>query len=72
MEGWAKIKTASRYADVGERTFRKWLKQGLTHSRLQSGTVLIRFSDIDKWLINFAVKEDHISNIIDQVLQDIN
>jgi hypothetical protein len=68
MNGWAKIKTASRYADVGERTFRKWLKQGLKHSRLSSGTILVRFSDIDDYLERFAIKDDQVKAIVDEVM----
>ena len=71
MTGWAKIKKAAAYADIGERSFRKWLRQGLKHSRLPSGTILIRYSDIDEWLNGFEVNEDHVSKIVDEVLSDL-
>ena len=44
MEGWACIKKAAQYADVSVRTMRDWLKEGLKHSRLPSGTIRIRYS----------------------------
>ena len=71
MTGWGKIKTASRYADVGERTFRKWLKQGLKHSRLPSGTILTRYSDIDVFLESFCVKDNEIEQIVDEVCKEM-
>ena len=69
----AKIKDAMKYAGIkDQRTFRNWLKSGLPHSRLPSGTVLIRYSDIDRWLEGFQVKEsasDELNRIVDDVLE---
>ncbi|MFC1817103.1 hypothetical protein ACFL0M_14475 [Thermodesulfobacteriota bacterium] len=55
MKGWAKIKHAARYAGIGERTFRKWLKQGLHHSRLPSGRILVSLKAIDDFLSGYEV-----------------
>jgi excisionase family DNA binding protein len=59
MEGWATIKKAAKYADVSERTFRDWLKNGLKHSRLNAKTIRIRYSDIDEFLERYQV-DDHL------------
>ena len=57
--GWAKVKKAAKYADVSERTFRDWLKDGLRHSRVR-GTILISYAALDEYLMGFddASEED--------------
>jgi hypothetical protein len=66
---WAKIPAGAEYAGVSERTFRTWLKQGLRHSRLESGTILVRLSAIDEFLESFSVKQD--ADQIDQLVNEI-
>ncbi len=71
-DGWAKIANAAKYSGVSERTFRKWLKLGLQHSRLESGTILVKFSEIDIFLNQFSVKDsvdDTIDRIVDEVIR---
>lgn len=68
MEGWASIKTAAKYADVSVRTMRDLLKHGLKHSRLLSGMIRIRYSDIDKFFMEYQVSENQIDKIVDEVL----
>jgi predicted site-specific integrase-resolvase len=70
MGGWGKVKESAQHAGVSERTFRPWLKRGLKHSRLPSGTILIRFSDIDKFLESFAVDDNKVDQIIDEVVKE--
>jgi hypothetical protein len=67
--GWAKAKVAARYAGVSERTFRQWLKDGLKHSRLRSGTILVKYEWIDEYLENCAVTDtlDEINRIFESV-----
>ncbi len=72
MTGWAKPKVACRYAGVGEKTFRGWLKQGLKHSRLASGSILVRYRDIDKYLEHFVVNDDQVSAIVDEVCKEMD
>jgi len=75
MNGWVKIKPASRYASVSERTLRSWLKAGLRHSRLPTGTVLIQYSWIDEFLNKFEVEggkgEEDVNRIVTEVCRDI-
>ena len=70
MEGWAKVKDGYRYAGVGEKTFRGWLREGLRHSRLPSGRILILYSDIDEYLKRFAVSESEIDKQVNEILKD--
>lgn len=63
MSGWAKVHTAASYCDVSVRTLRGWLKQGLEHSRLPTGRVLIRYADLDAFLKKFQQPKDEVMNI---------
>jgi predicted site-specific integrase-resolvase len=71
VKGWAKVKVAAKYAGVSERTLRNWLKDGLKFSRLNSGTVLVRYDDIDDFLNSFAVSKSKVDEIVDSVFKDI-
>ena len=68
MKNWGKIKAAAHYAGVGERTFRSWLKEGLRHVRLPSGTILIKASWIDEFLKQF---ESDAEKEIDRIVNSI-
>jgi hypothetical protein len=70
MEGWASIKNAAKYADVSVRTMRGMLKGGLKHSRLSSGMIRIRYSDIDEFFMQYQVSENQIDKIVDEALRD--
>ena len=68
MTGWEKIKKSAEYAGIGERTLRRWLKDGLVYSRLPSGTVLIHRDDIDRFIKGFRVSENQVDKIANEVL----
>ena len=67
MDGWAKIKQAATYAGMSERSLRGLLKQGLRHSRLPSGTILVKIEWVDGFLESHEVKE----HAVDQIVRDI-
>lgn len=69
--GWGKIKKAAAYAGVSERTLRPWLKCGLRHSRLPSGTVLVSFAAIDDFLAHLEVIQNQVDDIVDEVVEEI-
>ena len=71
MQGWGKIKKAAEYSDISERTMRDWLKDGLKHSRLPSGTVLIRYEDLDTYLAGFSVKTDQVDKIVNETMRNL-
>ena len=70
-KGWAKVKGAAKYAGVSERTFRGWLKDGLRHIRLTSGTILIPYAWIDEYLMGFEVSRNQVDDIVDEVMQGL-
>ena len=72
MEGWAKIKVASKYAGVSERTMRNWIKEGLEHSRLPTGSILIQYQAIDDFLRGFgrSVRDNSVDMIVDGVCRE--
>ena len=71
MEGWGKVKAGAQYAGISERTFRDWLKQGLKYSQLPSGTILVRFSDIDDYLERFSANDDQVDKIVNEVCEEL-
>ena len=70
MKGWAKVKDAAKYAGMSERTFREWLKKGLQHSVLPSGTILLKYSAVDEYLETYSVQENEIDTLVKDVLMD--
>lgn len=72
MDRWGGVKAGAKHAGVSERTFRPWLKKGLKHSRLPSGTILIKYSDIDEFLESFAVKNDQVDEIVNEIMEEMN
>jgi excisionase family DNA binding protein len=74
VDGWTKIKQAAKYAGVSERTVRDWLKNGLKHSRITSGTVLIKYASIDAYLERFEVRDDQglkLNEIANQTAREV-
>ncbi len=71
MTGWANVLNASKYADVSEGTMRGWLNKGLKHSRLPTGTIRIKYSDIDEFLGQYAVDGDAIDTIVEELYNEI-
>jgi hypothetical protein len=67
MKGWTKIKAASVYAGISPRTMRKWLNQGLRHSRLPSGTIILSFDAVDEFLSSFEVQNDEVERIVEEL-----
>lgn len=67
--GWGKVKAIAQYAGISQRTLRNWLKRGLRHSRLPSGTVLVEYSALDQFLKTFEVKDqpDEVDQIVGEM-----
>jgi hypothetical protein len=63
------MKEAAVYCDMSERTIRGWLKDGLRHSRLRSGTILIKVEWIDEFLGRFEAQENEVEKIVDEVVR---
>jgi hypothetical protein len=71
MTGWFKIKPAAEYSGVCVRTFRPWLRDGLRHIRLPSGTILIKKQWIDEFLTNFENTENEIDSVVSEVMKEV-
>jgi len=69
--GWAKVKQIAQYSGVSPRTLRNWIKQGLKHSRLPSGTILIQYAALDQFLKGFEVEPGlhEIDRIVNEVFE---
>lgn len=66
---WGTPTEGAAYVGRDIRTFRGWLKDGLRHSRLPSGHILIRFSDIDEYLKRFEVCQSEIDAAVNELLR---
>lgn len=71
MKGWGKVKAGAQYAGISERTFRDWLKRGLKYSQLPSGTILVRFKDIDDYLEGFSSNDDQVDKVVQEVCEGL-
>jgi predicted site-specific integrase-resolvase len=71
MKGWGKIKSASEYAGVSPRTLHKWLKRGLKHSRLPSGTILIRYSAVDEFLATYEAQNNEVDRLVETIEKEL-
>ena len=69
MQEWFKIKQASKYCGLSERTLRRLLKEGLPYSRV-GGTILLKREWIDEYFKSFKVEHNKIDEIVDEVLRD--
>jgi hypothetical protein len=70
MQGWLKANSAAGYAGVSPRTLRTWLRKGLRHSRLSTGTILIKCEWIDEYLEGFEVIENRAEDLVNEVFSD--
>jgi len=71
LRGWLTVKKAAKYCGMSERTVRSWLKQGLKHSRLSSGTILIKIAWMDEYLETYAVQENEIDKVVEGVVREL-
>jgi hypothetical protein len=70
--GWLKVADAAKYSGVSIRTFRDWLKDDLKHSKLPSGTILIKPASIDAYLEQFTVSDaTNISRVVDDLVAEV-
>jgi hypothetical protein len=68
---WLKPKSAAKKADVSERTLRDWLKAGLRHSRLPSGSILIKAEWLDEFLAQFEATHNDVDRIVANVCRGL-
>ena len=69
MKAWGKVKSIAERSDVSPRTVRTWLRNGLPYSKIR-GTILIKFDQLDAFLESYAVSDNEIDKIIEEVLRN--
>jgi hypothetical protein len=57
--------------EVSERTFRAWVKEGLRHARLPTGTILVKYTHIDEFLSRLVVEENEVDAIVDEMIESL-
>ncbi|VBB41939.1 DNA binding domain protein, excisionase family [uncultured Desulfatiglans sp.] len=68
---WMKLGSVAEYVDASPRTVRKWLQRGLKHSRLPSGTVLVKKEWIDGFLEQFSITSDEADQIVRKMMEGL-
>jgi hypothetical protein len=69
---WHTIKSATEtHVHVSKNTFRSWLKAGLEHVRLPSGTILVSDEAIDSFLKGFLVSRNQVDEVVDAVMKGL-
>jgi len=72
MKGYARLKTASEYANISKSTLRNWIKDGLKYTKIR-GTMLLKYSDIDNYINQFSDDPGIKSSaIVDDVINDLS
>jgi len=72
MSIWFTPKLGAQYCSVTPRTFRQWLKLGLSHSRPNRKTILVNSEDLDEFLRRFMVSDDRVDKLVSQTLKELN
>lgn len=69
MEGWLRIKQATKYCNMSERTVYDWFREGLPHSKVK-GIVLIKVENLDEFIERFETKENQVDLIVKEVISE--
>ena len=75
MTGWRKVSGVCEYTETEKRTVYSWMRNGLKYSRLPSGRILIKLTDVDEFLRRFTVAEneqDKLDRIVSDVLKEVS
>jgi len=71
MNGWLNVKTGAAYAGVSERTFSKWLRDGLKHIRVSARIIKIKPEWIDEYIMGFADSEAESESIVNKIMSEL-
>jgi len=69
--GFGKIQDCARYAGISVRTFRKWLRMGLSYSKMPTGAILIKFKNIDEFIEKFRIDRNEVDRLVDEVMREL-
>ncbi len=70
--GFLSLQSAAQWADVSERTIKRWLERGLP--RYQAGPrskVLIKPGDIEAYLTRHQANPPNIDAMVDEVMNEL-
>lgn len=59
---WMRLKSAAAFCDVSPRTLRRWLQEGLRHSRI-SGVPYVSEQALDEFMKTHEVSSDRAERI---------
>ena len=66
------IGSVARWADVSDRTVRRWLVQGLSYRQpTPRGRILIRPHDLHSFLAHRETVQTHLTELVDEVFSDL-
>ena len=71
MQGWSKPRVIAKYAGVSERTLRSWLRQGLRHSRMPSGYILLSYDAVDEFLKKYESSQDDVKEMVTDIMRGL-
>jgi len=71
IPSWLTIRAASEYCCVSPNTVRSWLRDGLCHSRVSRGLILIQREDIDEFLRGFMEDSETHQKQVDAIVGDV-
>ena len=71
LTGYMRITSVAKDIGVHERTVRDWIKKGLICYRPSQRLVLIKRSDLDKFMKKFKVKKTDIDDLVESVMKDL-
>jgi len=69
--GYIRLNNLAKDIGVCERTIRDWIKQGLPCYRLSRRLVLIKRTDLDKFMDLFKDDKNQLNELVDQVMEDL-
>lgn len=72
MTGWTKIKGTARYTVISQCCLRHWLKQRLRRIRMNTGTILVKYSRFDEFLEHFEVRDNEVLRIVTEIEKEMN
>lgn len=69
--GWVKPSMGAKYAGVSLRIFRRWLANGLRHTRLENDRILTSYHWIDEYLMEREVRHDRAKKMADEIVEGL-
>ena len=69
-DGWLRPDQAAKYCNISRRTLYAWFRQGLKYSKIGQCR-LIKVSDLDAFIEQFATTEDQADKLVEQILREV-